>query len=243
MVLPNSMTSVEIPFCGRVNVLPLLTVYLTARDNGGDQELVEAEIVIRPALTTDRRGDPRVDMATGLIARAKSGDVTALDALIRRHERRVCGLALRLLGNIEDAKDVAQEVFLRMFRHLNTIDAARPLEPWLVRVTVNAARDHAKRWRRHDRADGTARDCADPAPSALRRLEAQDERQIVTDGLKTLSESERTVLVLRDVEGLSTREVAEIAGSSETTVRSQISRARVKLKRYRDERRGIDHGL
>lgn len=184
-----------------------------------------------------------MDVASGLIARAKGGDMSALDALIRRHERRVCGLALRLLGNLEDAKDVSQEVFVRMFRHLNTIDASRPLEPWLMRLTVNAARDHAKRWRKHDRADGIERDCADPAPSASRRLEVQDEREMVMDGLKTLSEGERTALILRDVEGLSTREVAELAGSSETTVRSQISRARVKLKRYRDARRGIDDGL
>lgn len=182
-------------------------------------------------------------MASGLIARAKGGDRAALDALIRRHERRVCGLALRLLGNLEDAKDVAQDVFLRMFRHLNTIDESRPLEPWLMRVTVNAARDYAKRWRKPDTSNGTAWDRADPAPSASRRLDTLDERRIVMDGLKTLSEGERTAVILRDVEGLSTREVAEIVGSSETSIRSQISRARVKLKRYRDEQRGINDGL
>lgn len=204
---------------------------------------MEGEIVIQPVLTTDPRGDSRVDVASGLIARAKGGDLAALDALIRRHERRVCGLALRLLGNIEDAKDVAQDVFLRMFRHLNTVDESRPLEPWLMRVTVNAARDHAKRWRKPDTSNGTVWDRADPAPSASQRLESQDERQVVEAGLKTLSEGERLAVILRDVEGLSTREVAELVGSSETSVRSQISRARMKLKRYRDEQRGINHGL
>src|SRR4026207_11857 len=75
-----------------------------------------------------------------LIERAISGDRSAFGEIVVRHERRVLTLALRLLGTMEDAQDAAQEVFLRALKYLRRFDTAKPLEPWLVRMTVNVCR-------------------------------------------------------------------------------------------------------
>jgi len=126
-------------------------------------------------------------------------------------------------------------VFLRFHKYLARFDETRELEPWLYRITVNACRTIGKKRRRAAAieiekapAEAVASPCRGEAA-----VELDEARQIVVEGLKRLPEKERAALVLRDIEGLSTKEVARILGSSETTVRSQISRARVKMKRYR----------
>jgi len=152
------------------------------------------------------------------------------------HQRQVFRTALRLLGHREDAKDASQEVFLRLFTHLARIDARRPLAPWLYRVTINVCRTMNKKRRRRDtlpHEDALVH--AQPrGPRPDVAAELAEERDVAERGLDTLPDKERAAVVLRDIEGLSTREVAAILGSAEVTVRSQISRARVKLKRFRD---------
>lgn len=171
-----------------------------------------------------------------LVERARDGDAGAFERLLRIHERRVLSTAWRLLGRLEDAEDAAQEVFLRLYRYLDRFDARRALEPWLYRMTVNVCRDLGRRQRpRPISLEGSPEivrmAAAEPDPAA--RATLAEERRIAEEALRTLAEKERAALVLRDVEGLSTREVAGILGSSELTVRSQISRARVKIHKYR----------
>src|SRR5215510_2175742 len=82
-----------------------------------------------------------------IVQRAVAGDVSALEQIITRYERRVFTLAWRLLGSFEDAQDASQDVFLRAFRFLHRFDKRRPLEPWLVRMTVNVCHDLGRRRR------------------------------------------------------------------------------------------------
>jgi RNA polymerase sigma-70 factor (ECF subfamily) len=148
------------------------------------------------------------------------------------HERMVVGTAYRLLGRMEDAQDAqdaAQEVFLRLYKHLGTLDEARGYEAWLYRVTVNVCNDH---YRRRVITLPPDEQAADPAPGADRTIDVTERKRRLMEGLQTLGERERTAVVLRDIEGLSTREVAQILGTEEVTVRSQISVARVKLAKY-----------
>jgi RNA polymerase sigma-70 factor (ECF subfamily) len=143
--------------------------------------------------------------------------------------------ALRILGNLEDARDAGQEVFLRLFKYLGRFDETRSLGPWLYRMTVNVCRDLARKrpkWSGVEEGQLERLASSDTGDTVSAPIE---QKQIVVEGLKTLTEKERSALVLRDVEGLSTREVARILGSAEITVRSHISRARVKMKRYRDQ--------
>jgi RNA polymerase sigma-70 factor (ECF subfamily) len=162
----------------------------------------------------------------------EAGDLEVFEEIMRAHERQVLGTALRLLGRLEDAQDAAQEVFLRLFRHLNRLHSAEAVGPWLYRVTVNVCNDAwQKRRPSSDIADFDL-SCEGPDPEVMA---GQAERQrAVVRGLEALPHKERAALVLREVEGLSTREVAAILGSSEVTVRSQICTARMKLKKFTD---------
>ena len=141
-------------------------------------------------------------------------------------------VAARLLGTRDDARDAAQEVFLRAFKYLHRLDLRKPMEPWLLRITVNVCRDAARNRNRRQTTfvGGGDYDAIDESPDQHARLTQQQERVLLQQALDELPEKERLAIVLRDVEGLPTCEVAAILHSSETTVRSQISRGRVRLK-------------
>ena len=143
------------------------------------------------------------------------------------HQQRVLRTAYRLLGRMEDAQDATQEVFLRLLRNLQRVDCDDP-KAWLYRVTVNVCNDQHRR----RRLVLEPVDRADPTPGALHTLEMEDRKRLLMQGLATLPERERQAVVLRDIEGLSTQEVAEILGVEEVTVRSQISKARIRLAEY-----------
>lgn len=142
------------------------------------------------------------------------------------HQQRVLRTAYRLLGRREDAQDAAQEVFLRLLRNLDSIngDAAG----WLYRVTVNVCNDHYRR--RPILAEPV--DLPDPSPHVDRAIEMDQRKALLTAGLKRLTERERAVIVLRDIEGLPTRQVADILGVEEVTVRTHAAAARLKLTKY-----------
>ena len=162
---------------------------------------------------------------------AKAGDLAAFDLLMRQHERLVLVTALRLLGVLEDAQDASQEVFLRLYKNLHKVETSGNLSGWLYRVTVNVCHD-ANRKRRvsapmEDAAELPALS-ADPQRTAI----ATERRRALEMSLRMLSERERAVLMLRDLEGLSTEEVARALGTTEATVRSQVSKARVKVRDF-----------
>ena len=158
------------------------------------------------------------------------------ERLVCAHQHMVLRTAYRLLGRIEDAQDAGQEVFLRLFRNLEKIDADP--KAWLYRVTVNVCNDHYRRRKLVVQLDVESADRApDPAPDALRVLTLEERKRLVTEGLAMLTAREREAVVLRDIEGLSTAEVAGILGVEEVTVRSQIFSARGKLAKYVRSRR------
>lgn len=177
-----------------------------------------------------------------LVKQAKAGDAAAFEAILTRYERQVVMTALRLLNrNLEDAKDAAQQVFLRLHRSLGQLDESRYFPSWLYRITVNVCRDMMRdRMRRPTVALDSAEPGAAPAdaPEKMRRAE---QMRMIYAALETLPEKERAAVVLRDLEGLSTREVARTLKCSEVTVRSQISNARVKIRKFveRQERRRV----
>jgi RNA polymerase sigma-70 factor (ECF subfamily) len=170
-----------------------------------------------------------------LVRQAKAGDAAAFEAILCQFERRVLLTAMRLLnGNLEDAKDAAQQVFLRLHRSLHQLDANRHFGSWLYRITVNVCRDMLRvRARRPVVPLEEAGHCAmaGGTEDAMRR---DEQMRLIYAALATLPERERAAIVLRDIEGISTSEVARILGSSEATVRSQISNGRVKIRRFID---------
>jgi RNA polymerase sigma-70 factor (ECF subfamily) len=164
-----------------------------------------------------------------------AGDRVAFNQIILSYERRVLMTAWRLLGRREDAQDAAQEVFLRLYRYIHHFDEKRPLLPWLYRMTVNVCHDlHRKRRQDEALAAGEV-DRASLTYDIGGEIMRSEQRRIIEAALKTLTEKERAAVVLRDIEGLTTKDVAGILGSSETTVRSQISMARVKIRKFVDK--------
>jgi RNA polymerase sigma-70 factor (ECF subfamily) len=170
-----------------------------------------------------------------LLARAKSGDLDAFEQLMRLYERRVFGLALRLTDCVEDARDVTQETFLRMHRNLSHVSAERSLGPWLLAVAANASRDLGRVRKRSPLVAmdvGTTREARDPRADPEIAASGREQERHLRAGLMTLPEKDLAALLLREMEGLSSVEVAGILGSSPVRVRSQISTARVKLRKF-----------
>jgi RNA polymerase sigma-70 factor, ECF subfamily len=202
------------------------------------------------ALTMDElklsaRAEREGGAAASLVERARAGDAAAFDQLMICYERRVVVTAWRLLGNRDDARDAAQETFLRVYKHLAKFDVKQDFSGWLYRIVVNVCRDVARRRGRHAHAaslDAELESGSLMEPPSAANTEAEairaEQQQIISRALSTLSEKERAAIVLRDLEGLPTEEVARILGSSQTTVRSQISAARAKIKAYRDRLTG-----
>ncbi len=161
---------------------------------------------------------------------AQAGDVAAFEQLMRQYERLVMATALRMLDDAGDAQDASQEVFFRLYRNLRKIQAGG-LASWLYRVTVNVCHD-LRRKRGAAVAVEDAGDLTDGASDPQQISAEAERRRVLALSLRMLPEKERAALVLRDLEGLSTVEVARVLGSSEATVRSQVARARLKVKDF-----------
>jgi RNA polymerase sigma-70 factor (ECF subfamily) len=169
------------------------------------------------------------------IIEAQQGDTAAFERLMRQYEHQIFRTCVRLLGNREDAKDAAQDTFIRMHKYLPKFNRQKPLLPWLYGIAVNACRDQSRKQKKHnaDPLNPEVLAIADQKGSSD-VLERERDSKIMEAALRTLSPREREVLVLKEVEGLSTKEVAQVTGSRQATVRSQLSRAHHKMKQYRN---------
>lgn len=176
---------------------------------------------------------------TLLVERAAAGDQNAFEQIMIHSQQRVMAISWRILGNEADARDASQEVFLRVYKYLDRFKQDQDFFAWVYRITVNVCRDILKqRQHQNDRfqpADGDSAEALEipceheDAEHALIRAQRRD---LISQAIATLPFKERAAIVLRDVEGLSTDEVAAILKSSSTTVRSQISSARRKIRDY-----------
>ena len=197
---------------------------------------------------------PNQTVLTHLLERAVAGDTAAFEQIMIHSQQRVTSVSWRLLGNEADVRDASQEVFLRVFKYLHKFNQDQDFFAWIYTITVNVCRDISRKRRQHeDRFTGYPEDseqgqlapmvASDNAESALIQ---NQQRELIARALDTLPEKERATIVLRDMEGLSTEEVARIMKSTATTVRSQISSGRKKIKAYCDQqlkRKGASHGL
>ncbi|MDT7541580.1 MAG: polymerase sigma-70 factor, subfamily [Acidobacteriota bacterium] len=194
--------------------------------------------------------EERADPFAALISLARAGNALAFERLMLLTERRVVSVAWHLLGNRDDARDAAQEVFLRVYKYLARFREGEDFHGWLYRITVNVCRDLARKRRAGgEQLDETGidrdaqatrenlrddrRDARTP-PDAERATLRSQQLTLIRRALATLPEKERAAIVLRDLEGLSTEEVARALGSRPVTVRSQVSSARAKIKTYCD---------
>jgi RNA polymerase sigma-70 factor, ECF subfamily len=174
-----------------------------------------------------------------LIERAASGDQAAFEQLMMHSEQRVMAMTWRMLGNEADARDASQEVFMRVYKYLGRFRRDQDFFAWLYGITVNVCRDFLKKRQNHSNRfvsfgedAGAAHEVAAEHADAEEVLVQAQQRELIAKAMAALPFKERASIVLRDVEGLSTEEVARIMKSSATTVRSQISSARKKIRIY-----------
>ncbi|HUS30324.1 MAG TPA: sigma-70 family RNA polymerase sigma factor [Kofleriaceae bacterium] len=194
------------------------------------------------------------ELERSLLKRLRDRDERAFRELISNHRDRVYNITFRMLGNRAEAEDVAQEVFITVFKTIDTFREESKFSTWLYRVAVNHCKNRIKYLaRRYDRSreelDETTHGgessssgngvISSPPPSAPdRALEGAQMEKVLQEAIATLDEDQRTVVILRDVEDLSIEEICEITGLADGTVKSRLHRARLVLRK-KLQRQGI----
>lgn len=170
-----------------------------------------------------------------LVERCQAGDELAWEALVRRFQGRIYGLALHYVRSREEARDVAQEVFIRVWRGLPRVEQKASFLPWLLKITRTTSIDHVRRRKARPPAeDLLAEDLhtlADPAARPDEQAEQQSRRSLVHRALGQIGELHREILQLQEIQELPLYEVAQILGIPEGTAKSRASRARAELAR------------
>jgi RNA polymerase sigma-70 factor (ECF subfamily) len=179
------------------------------------------------------------DREAALVQRCAAGDESASAELVAEHQRTVVQLATNLLGDREEALDLSQEVFLRVFRTIHRFRGHSSLRTWIYRIAVNQARNRHRFWRRRHRADQVSLDQHVAAhgdvfsglgPTPERVLAQKELAERLRAALDKLPFDQRTAIVLREVDGLSYEEIAYSLELAVGTVKSRLTRARQALR-------------
>jgi RNA polymerase sigma-70 factor (ECF subfamily) len=192
------------------------------------------------------------DIEAKLVERLIVRDERAFNELVKTYERRVFALILRMLGNRAEAEEVAQEVFIQVFKAIGTFRGESKLSTWIYRIAVNLCKNRSKYLKvRHAGEQDELEAVAERLPLGEARranvgqVERPDEalagrqvEKVVQDAILELEDSFRECLVLRDVEELSYEEIEQITGLAEGTVKSRIHRARAQLREIVEKRLG-----
>lgn len=171
-----------------------------------------------------------------LAARCAAGDQQACQELVHGHQRMVHHLALQLLGDSEDARDLSQDVFLAVFRSIHRFRGDSTLQTWIYRIVVNQARNRQRWWRRRKRSEQVSLETAPfdpPAPAASspeRALDRKELRRRLWRALRRLPFEQRSAVVLRELHGMRYAEIAFSLGVSTAAVKSRLARARQTLR-------------
>ncbi len=184
-------------------------------------------------------------VAAMLVRRCISGDAAAWEEIVQRYHRRIYNICYRFAGSADDAQDLAQEVFIKMYRTLSSYDAERgALMTWMTTLTRNLLVDHFRKTK-HDRMtdslDTTSSEHEDAMPLGERipdrgpapdtRVQSREARETVHEALQKLSPELREAVILRDLQDMDYREIATVLKVPEGTVKSRINRGRGELAR------------
>jgi RNA polymerase sigma-70 factor (ECF subfamily) len=175
-----------------------------------------------------------------LVSEAKAGNYAAFDELVNRYEKKIYRLGMNITGNPEDAEDVLQEAFLKAFQHLPEFREDSRFYTWIVRIAVNEALMKLRKRRtsrevpmedsEDENGEVLVREFADWKPNPEQQYAQAELDRILQGAVRTLSPGFRTVFYLRDVEGLSTEEAAEMLNLSVGAVKARLFRARLRLR-------------
>lgn len=186
--------------------------------------------------------DPSEDEDRAFVAQFLGGKEEGFNRLVLKHKDRIFTLCLRMLSDRDEADDVAQETFLRVFHGLKGFRMESLFSTWVYRIAVNACKNKmdSRAWKdRRDKADLDAADLEDghSSPSPAEELEAKSRRARIEAAIARLPEEQRVLVVLRDVEGLAYEDIAESLSLNPGTLKSRLNRARAQLQDWLKELR------
>jgi RNA polymerase sigma-70 factor (ECF subfamily) len=177
-----------------------------------------------------------VDLDLGqLLERCRQGDELAWEKLVRQHQSRIYALAFHYVGNAEEARDLTQDVFVRMYKNMEGCTEAAHFIPWTIRIARNACIDHLRRRKARPPAQDVPVDemfdLAAQGPSPEDVYVADSRKRLVHLALQSLSELSREIIVLKDIQGLQFDEIASMLDVPVGTLKSRSNRARIELAR------------
>jgi RNA polymerase sigma-70 factor (ECF subfamily) len=176
------------------------------------------------------------EMIEALIQRCLSGDQSAWEQIVQLHRRKVFNVAYKFVGRHEEAEDLTQDIFLKVFKSLNTFDRRANFQTWLISVSRNLCIDHYRSVRKERESidNGVDTDTlAPPTPGTgpIEALEQRDRVQLLRQALAALAPTLRTAVVMRDLQEYTYQEIADALHLPEGTVKSRINRGRTELAR------------
>jgi RNA polymerase sigma-70 factor (ECF subfamily) len=179
-----------------------------------------------------------------LVTAFRAGNLSAFDELVQRWERKIQGAVYRIMGSGEDARDLTQETFLRAYRGLSTFKSEARFSSWLYQIALNLCRDRLRQKKGRtlvgiDDLDPTTAARIDRiAPTAHEQVEARDMSEIVSAAMAELPEEQREVIVLKEYQGLTFQEIADLMRVPVSTVKTRLYRGLVQMREHL-ERRGV----
>lgn len=174
------------------------------------------------------------------VLRLKANEDAAYDELVRTYNASIYHVAYRMLGDTAEASDVVQEIFIKVFRNIGGFKGEAALKTWIFRIAISEILNRLRWWKsRHrsstvsldDPPNGNGRYVTDSSPTPEEALESKERELAIQQALGKLSSDHRSIVVLRDIEGFSYTEIADVLGVSIGTVKSRLARARGDLKK------------
>ena len=173
-----------------------------------------------------------------LVAKVKSGDMNAFEKIIKLYEKKICSVIYYMVKDQNIVEDVAQEVFIKLYKNISKFNEQSSLYTWIYRITINACYDEIKRERKisyisnyKETEDGEQEiEIEDEKQNVSEIIEKRIEKEMLIKAIKMLPDEQRALIVLRDIRGFTYWEIADMLKLKLGTVKSKISRARTQLK-------------
>lgn len=170
-----------------------------------------------------------------ILTRCKAGDALAWEALVRQYQARIYGIAYHYVRNAEDARDLAQEVFVRIYQNLEACADAKMFIPWIIRIARNACIDHLRRRKARPQGRDVALDEVRNLPhqgsTPEQQWTANSRKRLIYRALNELTDLNREIILLKEIQGMQLDEIASLLKVPLGTVKSRSNRARIELAR------------
>ena len=186
-------------------------------------------------------GSPDPDAA--FVRAVQDGDMAAFDQLVIKHKDKLFNMVYWLLGDYQETNDCAQEIFIRVFKSIKKFRFQSSFSTWLYRIAINMCKNRRKssayRWKKrtislenpeNPNQDNRSYEIQNGSPSPENRLEKKERIMLIRKAINALPQEQNRVIVMRDIQGLSYQEIADITGLNLGTVKSRLARARLELK-------------